>query len=97
MVAEELPLTVPAVAVNVPVVEPLMLTLPATGNNPLLLLRVTVAVPVGTPLSVTVQMVVCAVPRAPGAQFTDDNCAGATRFIVKLCDWPPPVAVISAD
>jgi hypothetical protein len=61
-----------------------------------LLLRLTVAVPVGAPLNVTVQMVVCPVPSVPGAQLNEDNCAGATRFKVKLCDWPPPVPVINA-
>ena len=86
MVAEELLLMVPAVAVNVPVVDPLTFTLPGTGNSPLLLLKFTVAVPVGTLLSVTVQVVVCPVPSAPGTQLTEDNCAGATRFSVKLCD-----------
>jgi len=56
---------VPAAAVNVPVVDPLMPTLPGTGSSPLLLLRFTVAVPVGDPLNVTVQVVVCPVPSAP--------------------------------
>src|ERR1700741_3143088 len=97
MVAEELLLMVPAVAVKVPMADPLMLTLAGTGSNPLLLLRFTVAVPEGDPLNVTVQVVVCPVPNAPGAQLSEDNCGGATKLSVKLCDWPPPVAVISAD
>ena len=87
---------VPAAAVNVPVADPLMPTLPGTGSSPLLLLRFTVAVPVGAPLKVTVQVVDCPVPSAPGAQLSEDNCAGATKLSVKPCDWPPPVAVISA-
>jgi hypothetical protein len=95
IVAEELLLIVPAVAVNVPVVEPLMLTLPATGNNPLLLLRFTVAVPVGTPLSVTVQVVVCPVPSAPGAQLTEDSCTD-TRLKLNVCDTPFAIAVNTA-
>jgi hypothetical protein len=86
---------VPAVAVNVPVVEPLIPTLPGTGSSPLLLLRFTVAVPVGIPLSVTVQVVVCPVPRAPGVQFTEDNCTD-TRLRLKVCDTPFAVAVNTA-
>jgi hypothetical protein len=94
MIAEELLLKVPAVVVNVPVAEPLMLKFPDTGNNPLLLLlRFTVAVPVGTPVSVTVQVVVWPVPSAPGAQLTEDSVAGATRFKLKVCDIPFAVAV----
>src|SRR6185503_712504 len=99
MVAKVLLLMVPAVAVNVPVAEPLMLILAATSNSPLLLLRFTVAVPVGIPVNVTVQVVVCPVPNVAGMQLRPDNCAGpeGTRFSVKLCDGPPAVAVISAD
>ena len=89
-------LMVPDVAMNVPVAEPLIATLAGTGNSPLLLLRFTVAVPAGAPLNVTVQVVVCPVPKAPGAQLIEDSCAGATRPKLKLCDWPPAVAVIEA-
>jgi hypothetical protein len=90
-------LIAPAVVVKVPAVEPLMLTLPGTGSNALLLLRFTVTVPVGAPLNVTVQVVVCPLPNAAGEQLTEESCTAATRFSVKLCDWPPPLAVISAD
>ena len=95
MVADEPLLMVPAIAVNVPVVEPLMPTLPGTGNNALLLLRFTVATPVGAPLNVTVQMVVCPVPSAPGAQLTEDNCI-ATRLKLKFCDTPLALAINTA-
>jgi hypothetical protein len=95
MVAEELLLMVPAVAVNVFVVAPLIFTLPGTGNNPLLLLRFTVAVPVGAPLSVTVQVVVCPVPSAPGAQLIEDNCTD-TRLKLKVFDTLLAVAVSTA-
>jgi hypothetical protein len=89
MVAEPLLATVPAVAVNVAMVEPLMLTFPGTGNNPLLLFRFTVAVPVGIPVNVTVHVVVWPVPNVPGLQLRPDSCPNpedATRFSVKLCD-----------
>ena len=58
MVAVEFELIVPAVAVNVPVVAAVMLMLAATGSSAELLDRFTVAVPVGDPLNVTVQVVV---------------------------------------
>jgi hypothetical protein len=95
MIAAELMLMVPAVAVNAAVVEPLMLTLPGTGSNALLLLRFTVAVPVGVPLNVTVQVVVCPLPSAPGAQLTEDTCTD-TRFKSKVCETPFAVAVNTA-
>ena len=95
MVAEELLPMVPAVAVNVPVVEPLMFTLTGTGNSPLLLLRFTVAVPLGTAVSVTVQVVICAVPSAPGAQVAEDNSTAA-NVKLEVCDTPLAVAVSTA-
>ena len=95
MVAEELLLMVPAVAVNVLVVDPLMLTLPGTGNSPLLLLRFTVTAPVGDALSVTVQVVVCPVPSTPGAQLIEDSCTD-TRLKLKVCDTLFAVAVSTA-
>jgi hypothetical protein len=96
MIAEELLLMTPAVAEKIPVVEPLMLTLAGTGSSALLLARLTVAVPVGTPLNVTVQVVVCAGPSAPGEQLTEDNCTGATRLNQTVVDPPPPLATITA-
>jgi hypothetical protein len=89
MVAEALLLIVPAVAVNVPVAEPLMFRPPGTGNSPLLLFRFTIAVPVGVLVSVRVQVVVCPVPKVAGLQLRPDNWADpedATKFSVKLCD-----------
>jgi hypothetical protein len=89
IVTEELLLMAPAVAANAPVVEPLILTLPGTGNSPLLLLKLTVAAPVGTPVNVTAHAVVCPVTKAPGLQLTPDSWAGpegATKFSAKLCN-----------
>jgi hypothetical protein len=60
-----------------------------------LLLRVTIAVPVGTPLSVTVQVVGCPVTSPPGVQLTEDSCTD-TRLKLKICDTPFAVAVNTA-
>ena len=95
MVAEELLPMVPAVAVNAPMADPVMFRLTGTGNSPLLLLRFTVAVPVGTAVSVTVQVVICAVPSAFGAQLAEDNST-ATSVKLEVCDTPLAVAVSTA-
>jgi hypothetical protein len=87
-------LTVPAVAVKVPLLAPVIVTLAGTGSVPLLLDRFTVTVPDFD--SVTVQVVVWPVPRADGVQLTEDNCGGDTRFTVKVCEAPPPEAVTTA-
>jgi hypothetical protein len=90
-------LSVPAVAVNVPLLAPvLMVRLAGTLNRAKLLDRVTVAALVAALVSVTVQVALCPVPRIPGVQLNADNCAGATRFRLKVCVPPPPLAVIAA-
>jgi hypothetical protein len=90
-------LTVPAVAVNVPLLDPaLIVMLAATLNTPRLLDKATVAALIVALLSVTVQVALCPVPRVPGAQFNADNCTGATRFKVNVCVTPPALAVITA-
>jgi hypothetical protein len=87
-------LTVPAVAVKVPLLALVMVRLAGTGSVPLLLDRFTVTVPDFD--SVTVQVVVCDVPSALGVQLSDDNCTGATRFTVNVWEAPPPEAVTTA-
>ena len=90
-------LTVPAVAVKVPLLDPaLIVMLAGTLNRPRLLDKATVAVLVAALLSVTVQMALCPVPRVPGVQLNADNCTGATRFKVSVCVTPPALAVITA-
>ena len=90
-------LTVPAVAVKVPLLDPaLIVMLAATLNRPRLLDKATVAVLVAALLSVTVQVALCPVPRVPGVQLNADNCAGATRFKVNVCATPPALAVTAA-
>ena len=78
-VAVALLLTVPAVAVKVPLLAPLAtVMLAGTVSTPVLLDKPTVAVLNAALFSVTVQVVLCAVPNVPGKQLTVDNCAGAT-------------------
>ena len=89
--------TVPAVALNVPLLDPVLIVrLAGTLNTPRLLDKVTVAVLVAALVSVTVQVALCPLPRVPGVQLKPDNCAGATRFKVKVCVTPPALAVITA-
>jgi hypothetical protein len=90
-------LTVPTVALIVPLLDPVLIVMLAgTLNTPRLLDKATVAVLVVALLSVTVQVALCPVPRIPGVQLTADNCAGATRFNVNVCVTPPALAVITA-
>jgi hypothetical protein len=90
-------LTVPAVAVKVPLLDPaLIVMLAGTLNRPRLLDKATVAVLVAALLSVTVQVALCPVPRIPGVQLNADNCTGAARFKVDVCVTPPALAVITA-
>ena len=80
-VAVALLLTVPAVAVKVPLLAPVaMVMLAGTVSTPVLLDRLSVAMLNAALFSVTVQVEVCAVPNVLGAQLTLDNCAGATRL-----------------
>ena len=90
-------LTVPAVAVKVPLLDPaLIVMLAGTLNRPRLLDKAIVAALVAALLSVTVQVELCHVPRIPGVQLNADNCAGATRFKVNVCVTPLALAVITA-
>jgi hypothetical protein len=93
-VAVESALTVPAVAVKVPLLALVIVRLAGTGSVPLLLERFTVTVPDFD--SVTVHVVVCPVPRELGVQLTEDKVTGATRFTVNVCEEPPPDAVTTA-
>ncbi len=80
-VAVALLLTVPAVAVKVPLLALVaMVMLAGTVSTPVLLDRLTTVVLKAALFSVTVQVEVCAVPNVLGAQLTLDNCAGATRL-----------------
>jgi hypothetical protein len=90
-------LNVPAVAVNVPLLDPVpIVMLAGTLNRPRLLDKATVAAPVAALVRVTVQVALCPVTRVPGVQFSPDNCTGATRFNVKVRVIPPALAVITA-
>ena len=73
-----------------------MVRLAGTVNTPRLLDRVTVAVLVAALVRVTVQVELCPLPSPLGVQLKLDNCAGATRFSVKVRFTPPPPAVITA-
>ena len=90
--------TVAAVAVKVSVVAPEeTVTFAGTGNPALLLVRLTVKpLPVAAFVNVTVQAVVCPDVTLDGEHATDDNCAGAEAFRVKVCDTPAALAVNSA-
>jgi hypothetical protein len=90
-------LTVPAVAVNVPLLDPVLIDMLAgTLNRAKLLDSVTVAALVAALVSVTVQVALCPLPNVPGVQLKLDNCAGATRFKLKVWVTPPPLPVITA-
>ena len=73
---------------NVPLLDPaLMLTLAGTLSAAATLLdRVTVAALVAALVSVTVHVALWPVPKVTGAQLSDDSCAGAARFSVKVCE-----------
>ncbi len=89
--------TGPAVAVNVPLLDPVsIVTLAGTLKTPRLLDKATVAELVAALVSVTVQVALCPAPRVPGAQLSPDNCAGATRFNVNVCVTPLALAETTA-
>ena len=93
-VAVALLLTVPAVTVKVLLLALVaMVMLAGTVRTPVLLDRLTVAVLRAALFSVTVQVEVCAVPNVLGAQLTPDNCAGATRLKLVVCEVLLAVAV----
>ena len=90
-------LSVPAVAVNAPSLAPVLIVMLAgTLNTPRLLDKATVAALVAALFSVTEQVALCPVPKLPGVQLKLDNCAGATRFNVKVRVTPVALAVITA-
>jgi len=89
--------TVPATAVKLPLLDPvLIVTLAGTVNTPRLLDKVTVAALVAALVSVAVQVAICPVPRVPGVQLKLDNSTGATRSKGKIRVTPPALAVITA-
>jgi hypothetical protein len=90
-------LNVPAVAVNVPLLDPVpIVMLEGSLSRPRLLDNATVAALVAALVSVTVQVALCPLSRVPGVQFKPDNSTGVTRFNVKVRVTPPPLAVITA-
>jgi hypothetical protein len=90
-------LTVPAVAVNVPLLDPaLIVRLAGTLNTLRLLDRLIVRGLVAAFVRVMVQVVFWEVSNVVGVQLIPDNCAGATKFNVKLSDTPFAEAVITA-
>jgi len=93
-----LALTTPAVAVNVPLVEPaLMVALAGTLNAAAALLdRFIVAALAAALVKVTVHVALWPVASTVGAQLTDDSCAGAARFSVKVCELLLALAVTTA-
>jgi hypothetical protein len=93
-----LALTTPAVAVNVPLLEPaLMVALAGTLSAAAALLdKLTVAAVAAALVRVTVHVALCPVANTVGAQVTDDSCAGADRFSVKVCELPLALAVTAA-
>jgi hypothetical protein len=96
-VADASVLTVPAVAVNVPLLDPLLtVAFAGTVNTPVLLVRLTVAVLVAAFVSVTVQVEVWPVPSVPGLQLRLDSCAGATRLNEEVRVTPLALAVTTA-
>ena len=89
--------TVPAVAVNVPLLDPVLIVMLAGMlNTPRLLDKASVAGLVAALVSVTEQVALCPVPRVPGVQLNPDNCIGVTRFNVNVCVTPSALAVITA-
>jgi hypothetical protein len=90
-------LTVPAVAVNVPLLEPApIVMLAGTANSPVLLDRLTVTALVAALVRVTVQLALCPFFSLPGGQFTDLICVCPDRFSVAVCETPLAVAVMIA-
>jgi hypothetical protein len=96
-VAEESALTVPAVAVKVPVLKPeLMVKLAGTASTLVLLDRPIVAEPIAGVVNVTVQTVACPVPSVLGVQLRLDSCDEAARLNDTVFDTPPALAVTTA-
>ena len=91
-------LTTPAVAVNVPLLDPaLMLALAGTLRAEAALLdKLIVAALDAAVVSVTVHVALWPVAKVAGTQLTDDSCAGAARFRVKVCELLFALAVTTA-
>ena len=91
-------LTVPEVAVKVPLLWPnATVTLAGTVSNPLSLASETLAALRAALFNVTVQVLAALLPSVEGAQATDVSCAGATPLSVKVFEPPFRLAVNSAD
>jgi hypothetical protein len=96
-VAVWLLLTVPAVAVKVPLLALVAIVmLPGTVSTPVVLDKVTVAVLNAALFSVTVQVEVWPVPNVLGEQLTEDNCTGAVRLNDAVSEVLLAAAVIVA-
>jgi hypothetical protein len=96
-VAVWLLLTVPAVAVNVPLLAlAAMVMLPGTVSTPRLLERLTATALVVALVTVTVQVALCPLPSVPGAQITEDSCADPDRLKEAVCEVLLALAAISA-
>ncbi len=95
-VAAWLLLTVPAVATKVPLIAPLIVTLAGTLRVTTLLDKLTVVALVAVPVSVTVQVEVCALPSVVGEQLTADSCGCAVRFSETVGEAPLALAVKTA-
>jgi hypothetical protein len=86
-----------AVAVNVPLLEPVpMLILAGTFSEGVLLDKLTVAGFIAALFSVTAQVVLCPAPSCSDKQLTVDNCAGATRLSPNVLEVPLALATIVA-
>ena len=83
---------------NVPLLEPaLMVALAGTlSAADALLDKLIVATLAAALVSVTVHVALCPVPNVTGTQLTDDSCAGADRFSVKVCELLLALAVTTA-
>ncbi len=85
---------VPAVALNVPLLEPVpIVMLAGTVSSPVLLAKLTEALLSAALFSVTVQVDACPVPSVEGEQLTEDNCAGAVSPRANVFEVPLAVAV----
>ena len=87
---------VPAVALNVVVVEPAgtVTVEPGTGNKVLLLDSETEVPPVGAVwLKVTVHVVAAPLLKLVGLQLREESVTGAVRLITAVLDVPLSVAV----
>lgn len=99
-VAVALALTVPAAAVNVPLIALAAIVMFAgTVSTPVLLDNVTVVRLSAALFNVTVHVELWPVPSVPGRQFTVDNCAGVGEISDKVVvfDVLFAVAVMVAD